>query len=114
MTVRDLAERLQLKILAGEDATDRDVQGCYTGDLLSWVMGRAQEGDAWLTVMGNINAIAVATLADTACIILTENAPLDEAARQKAQQQQVAVLQTEENSYHTDIHIHQLLGDGSE
>ena len=69
MTVRDLAERLQLKILAGEDATDRDVQGCYTGDLLSWVMGRAQEGDAWLTVMGNINAIAVATLADTACII---------------------------------------------
>ncbi|HIR03869.1 MAG TPA: hypothetical protein IAD34_07360 [Candidatus Scatovicinus merdipullorum] len=114
MTVRDLAERLQLKILAGEDATDRDVQGCYTGDLLSWVMGRAQEGDAWLTVMGNINAIAVATLADTACIILTENAPLDEAARQKAQQQQVAVLQTEENSYHTAIHIHQLLGDGSE
>jgi len=114
LTVRDLAERLQLKILAGEDATDRDVQGCYTGDLLSWVMGRAQEGDAWLTVMGNINAIAVATLADTACIILTENAPLDEAARQKAQQQQVAVLQTEENSYHTAIHIHQLLGDGSE
>ena len=114
MTVRDLAERLQLKILAGEDATDRDVQGCYTGDLLSWVMGRAQEGDAWLTVMGNINAIAVATLADTACIFLTENAPLDEAARQKAQQQQVAVLQTEENSYHTAIHIHQLLGDGSE
>lgn len=114
MTVRDLAERLQLKILAGEDATDRDVQGCYTGDLLSWVMGRAQEGDAWLTVMGNINAIAVATLADTACIILTENAPLDEAARQKAQQQQVAVLQTEENSYHTAIHIHQLLGDDSE
>lgn len=114
MTVRDLAERLQLKILAGEDATDRDVQGCYTGDLLSWVMGRAQEGDAWLTVMGNINAIAVATFADTACIILTENAPLDEAARQKAQQQQVAVLQTEENSYHTAIHIHQLLGDGSE
>ena len=114
MTVRDLAERMQLKILAGEDATDRDVQGCYTGDLLSWVMGRAQEGDAWLTVMGNINAIAVATLADTACIILTENAPLDEAARQKAQQQQVAVLQTEENSYHTAIHIHQLLGDGSE
>ncbi|MEE0732457.1 MAG: DRTGG domain-containing protein [Acutalibacteraceae bacterium] len=112
--MRDLAERLQLKILAGEDATDRDVQGCYTGDLLSWVMGRAQEGDAWLTVMGNINAIAVATLADTACIILTENAPLDEAARQKAQQQQVAVLQTEENSYHTAIHIHQLLGDGSE
>lgn len=114
MTVRDLAEKLQLKILAGEAAADRQVQGCYTGDLLSWVMGRAQEGDAWLTVMGNINAIAVAALADTACIILTENAPLDEAAKQKARQQQIAVLQTKENSYHTAVHIYKLLGDGSE
>ncbi len=49
-------------------------------------MGRAKAGDAWLTVMGNISALAVASLADTACIILTENAWLDEDAKRKADQ----------------------------
>ena len=46
-------------------------------DLLSFVMGRAPADCAWITVMGNVNAIAVAVLADTACIVLAENAALD-------------------------------------
>lgn len=109
MTVKELADTLKLKILAGKDGLDREVDGCYIGDLLSWVMGRAKENDAWLTVMGNINAIAVAVLADTACIILTENAVLDENAKEKADMQEVAVLQTEKNSYDTAVAIYSLL-----
>ena len=64
---------------------EREITGCYIGDLLSWVMGRAPEDSAWLTVMGNINSIAVATLADVSCIVLVENAALDENAAQKAE-----------------------------
>lgn len=109
MTVKQLAERLNLTLLAGEGGLDREVTGCYIGDLLSWVMGRAQAGDAWLTVMGNLNAIGVAALADTACIILTENAWLDAEAKQKADQQEVAVLSTEENSYQTACKLAALL-----
>ena len=87
MTVQQLKEALSLKLLAGEEGLSQEVSGCYIGDLLSWVMGRAKAGDAWLTVMGNISALAVASLADTACIILTENAWLDEDAKRKADQQ---------------------------
>jgi predicted transcriptional regulator len=99
MTVKELSDVLHAKILAGTDGTDREVTGCYTGDLLSWVMSRAKSGDAWLTVMGNVNAIAVASLTDAACIVLTDNAPLDEDARAKADEQQIAVLSAEQNSY---------------
>ena len=99
MTVRELSNRLTAEILAGEDGADRDVTGCYTGDLLSWVMSRAKSGDAWLTVMGNVNAIAVASLTDAACIVLTDHASLDEDARVKANQQHIAVLSAEQNSY---------------
>lgn len=109
MTVEQLSQKLGLKILAGKAGLTREVKGCYIGDLLSWVMGRATEDDAWLTVMGNINAIAVATLADTSCIILTENAVLDKEAQLKADEQEVAVLSTEENSYKTAVKIHKLL-----
>lgn len=98
MTVKELSEKLNLKILVEGDE-DREITGGYCGDLLSWVMGRAQSGDCWFTVMGNINAIAVAVLADCACIVLTENATLDNDAKARAEMQGVWVLATEENSY---------------
>ncbi|MED9969189.1 MAG: DRTGG domain-containing protein [Ruminococcus sp.] len=98
MTVQELADKLNLNILTGEEL-DREIKDCYIGDLLSWVMGRAPSDSAWLTVMGNINSIAVATLADVSCIVLVENAPLDENARQKAEIHGVNILSTGENSY---------------
>lgn len=112
MTVKELADKLDIKIFAGQPGSGRDVCGCYIGDLLSWVMGRACEGDAWLTVMGNINAIAVAALADVSCIILTENAPLDIEAKEKADEQDIPVLVTEDNAYDTAIKIYKLLEAG--
>ena len=53
----------------------------------------------WLTVMGNVNSIGVAVLADISCIVLTENAPLDEDAKTRAEQQGVVILTTSKNSY---------------
>ena len=107
MTVSDLAGRLEFDIICGD--TQREVQGCYIGDLLSWVMSRAQEGDAWLTVMGNVNSIGVAVLADVACIILTENAALDEEALKRAEQNGVIILTTEKNSYRVAAEISRLI-----
>ncbi len=98
MTVKELAEKLELTALV-EDDFDREVTDCYVGDLLSWVMGRAPADSAWLTVMGNINSIAVATLADVSCIILVENAALDADAKTKAEMHGVNILISPENSY---------------
>lgn len=109
MTVQNMIDTLQLKVLVGGEALDRPVTGCYIGDLLSWVMGRAPADAAWLTVMGNINSIAVATLADVSCIVLVENAALDAEARTKAEIHGVTVLQTEENSYALAVKLHRLL-----
>lgn len=108
MDVKTLAEKLDLKILCGENL-ERPVEGCYCGDLLSWVMSRAQENDVWLTVMGNINSIGVAVLADVACIVLTENAALDADALARAQQNDVIILQTEKNSYQMAAAISRLI-----
>lgn len=98
MTVKDLVKKLELKILVEGDI-DREITGGYCGDLLSWVMGRARSGDCWFTVMGNINAIGVCVLADCACIVLCENATLDDNAKMRAEMQGVSILSSEENSY---------------
>lgn len=108
MDVKNLVEELGLKVLCGENL-EREISGCYCGDLLSWVMSRANEGDVWLTVMGNINSIGVAVLADVACIVLTENAALDEDALNRAKQNDVIILQTDKNSYQMAAAISKLI-----
>ena len=108
MDVKELIEKLDLRVLCGEEL-DRKITGCYCGDLLSWVMSRAQEGDVWLTVMGNINSVGVAVLADVACIVLTENAALDADALNRAKQNDVIILQTDKNSYQMAAAISQMI-----
>lgn len=98
MTVGEFAERENLHITVAGDLK-REITGGYCGDLLSWVMTRAESGDVWFTVMGNINAIAVAVLTDCACILLCDSAALDEDARQKAEEQGVTVLTSRENAF---------------
>lgn len=98
MTLNDLITALDLRVLVEGDLS-RPVTGGTCGDLLSWVMGRAEADSAWITVMGNVNAVAVAVLADVACILLSESAPLDDAAREKAEAQGVTVLQSDRATY---------------
>ena len=71
MTVEAFAEKAELTVLRMPEP-EREVAGAYVGDLLSWVMGRAKSDNAWITIMSNVNIVAVATLADTSCIILAE------------------------------------------
>ena len=98
MTVNDLMSALDADVLVTGDLT-RPVIGGYCGDLLSWVMGRAKAGDAWFSVTGNVNAIAVCVLADVACLVLCENAVLDDAARTRAKMEEVTVLRSSRSAY---------------
>ena len=110
MTVKQLQEKLNLTFLCSEAAADKkEIDGCYCGDLLSWVMSRAEEGNVWLTVMGNVNSIGVAVLAELACIVLVENASLDEDAKKRAEENDVAILTTEKNAYRLACEISELI-----
>lgn len=110
MTVKELQEKLNLSFICNENlAEQKTVTGCYCGDLLSWVMSRATDGDAWLTVMGNVTSVGVAVLADVACIILTENAPADKDAVKRAEENEVIILGTDKNSYQVAVEISKLI-----
>lgn len=93
MTSETLCAACKFVPVAGEG--DREVCGVFAGDLLSWAMGRAEEGDIWFTVMGNVNTVAVAALADCACVVLCHSAVWDDTALQRAEQQGVALYTTD-------------------
>ncbi|MCL2033229.1 MAG: hypothetical protein FWG94_00700 [Oscillospiraceae bacterium] len=107
MTVKDLCDKLSLTVLTCGDRLNRETNGCYIGDLLSWVMGRAREDAAWITVMGNINSVAVAKLADLSCIILCEKASLDEDARAQADANGIVILSGEDPAYELALKLYE-------
>lgn len=98
MTVNDLVANFGFSPIVIAEP-DREISGVYIGDLLSWVMGRANSGDAWITIMSNQNIIAVATLADVSCIILAENVKLDDDVIAIADSKGINILSSEESSY---------------
>lgn len=108
MTVNELKNKLNLTAVVLPDG-DREVTGCYIGDLLSWVMGRAQSGDAWITIMSNINIVAVAALCDTACIILAEGVTVDEEAKAAAEERRINILSADMSAYALTCNISELI-----
>lgn len=92
MTVRDLVDKHSLKVLAGRDALDNEVDGFYICDLLSCVLSHAKKGEALLTDMGNIHTIGVASIVGLSCIILTEYSEFDDFARTRADENKAPVL----------------------
>lgn len=98
MTVNELAKELSLKPLAVPDG-EREVTGGYVGDLLSWVMGRARAGQAWITIMSNINILAVAALADVSCILLAEGVLPEEEVRRTAEEKGINLFSAEGTAF---------------
>ena len=88
---------------------ERKITKPFCCDLLSIAMGRAPEGGAWVTVMGNMNTLAVASLADVACVIMAEGAVLDDVAAGKAKQQEITVLATEEPIFEAALAIYEMI-----
>ncbi|MBQ9071136.1 MAG: hypothetical protein IJY23_07320 [Clostridia bacterium] len=98
MTVETFAKEFDFKVLS-LPSPEKEVTGAYVGDLLSWVMGRANSGDVWITIMSNVNIAAVATLADTACILLAEGVVLDDEVLSVAKNKGINVLSSEKSAY---------------
>ena len=104
MTVSELAQKLSLDVITMPDP-DRTVSGGYVGDLLSWVMGRAQADEAWITIMSNQNVAAVAALTDVACVVFAEGVKPDPDLLKKAELQGINLLGTENSSFRMAVEL---------
>ncbi len=108
MTVKDIMALDDFSVI-NEGNDSNEITGIYCCDLLSFAMGKAFAGCAWVTVMGNINSIAVATLADMGCIILADSVQLDEQALVKAKQHNISVLRTSLPVFEAALAVHSAL-----
>ena len=98
MTVESLTKTCGFEIVC-MPSPEKKAEGAYIGDLLSWVMGKAESGNVWITIMSNINVIAVATLADVSCIVLAEGVTLSSEIIATAEAKGINVLSSPLSAY---------------
>ncbi|MHC1720598.1 MAG: DRTGG domain-containing protein [Clostridiaceae bacterium] len=109
MKVKELADKLDLKILAGESGVEKEIQGGYTGDLLSWVMSHASKGNLWITVQIHPNIIAVAVLLEMSCIIIPESIAVEQTTLEKANAEGIPILQSSAHTFNLCADIKNLI-----
>jgi len=97
-----IIEKLELKVLTEEkDFSHISVKDGYTSDLLSCVMAGAPNQSIWVTIQAHNNIVAVAALLELSAIIITEGAMPDPSTINKANEESITLLQTEQNSFQT-------------
>ena len=113
MKVRELVEKLNLKVLSGENGLDRDIDGCYVSDLLSDVMGNAEMGNVWVTLQTHKNVMAIASLKELACVILVKNLTASEDTVEQSNEEGIPFLSTDMQTYETVGKIYTILNSES-
>jgi len=100
----ELCVELDWTLLTGDPG--RAVEGAYACDMLSWAMSRAVAGGAWITILNSLNVVAVADLADVACVVLAEGVELPAPVRERAAEKGVAVASTRLDACRAVIALH--------
>ncbi len=95
MTVNDLKKHEAFTLLNDGDNGDTHICKPYCCDLLSIAMGNVPADSAWVTVMGNMNTLAVASLTDCACVIFACGVKPDELMLQRAASEDITLFSTE-------------------
>ena len=109
MKLKEIVEKLQLKVLTAKDKLDEEVTGGYTNDLLSDVIANSKQGNVWITLQTHQNTIAVAKLKDLAGIIIVNNREPDEETLAKAKEENVPLLCSEEMAFEVSGKLYELI-----
>ena len=94
MTLREIAEELNLEVRAGSRRLDNEVTGGYASDLLSDVLANSKEGDIWVTLQIHQNIIAVASIKGIVGIVIVSNREPEEETILKAEDEGIPILVT--------------------
>lgn len=97
MTVSEICRIIDAAVICGD--TEKPFRGVYVGDLLSRAMSRVKADNVWVTIMSNVNVIAVATLTEPAAIVLAEGVSLQNDALDGAKENGITVLQSPLSAY---------------
>jgi serine kinase of HPr protein (carbohydrate metabolism regulator) len=109
MNVKELAEKANLKVLSGKQGLDTEIKGGYTCDLLSDVMGHADEGYVWITLQTHKNVMAIASLKELAAIILVKGLQPEADTLEQSVKENIPILSTDLEAFEISGIVYDLI-----
>lgn len=104
MRVSDILDS-QYQLLSDSETKENEWNGIYSGDLLSIVMKSATPKNLLVTVIANINTVAVAVLIDLPVIIFCEGIQPSNEMIAKANTEKIALIMTKLKSYEVVVDL---------
>ena len=108
MKVKNLLESTNFYLVSDDSGIENDVDGIYSCDLLSHVMGFASEKNILITVLNNINVLGVASLLDLSCVIFSHKIQVNEAIINKANELNIPLIGTKLTTSEAVISLYKL------
>lgn len=109
MTVKEIAEKLGLKVCSGAAGLNREIKGGYTSDLLSDVMGNAGESNIWITLQTHKNIMAIASLKELSAIVLVKGFLPEEDTIAESESEGIPILSTSRQTFEITGEIYEIL-----
>ena len=94
MTIKDVVEILDAKVLAGESYMENEVHTACGCDMMSDVLAFVKDQSVLLTGLVNLQVVRTADMMDIVCIVFVRGKMPDRAILDLAQEKGIAVLST--------------------
>jgi hypothetical protein len=98
MIIDDMINILNLEIIQDCDRA-KNFSNAYTSDLLSDVMGNAQDECVIITIQAHKNTIAVATLKDSPAVIICNNRTIPQEMIDAAKDECIGIFRSDKNQF---------------
>lgn len=110
MTLKELTMIDGIETLHSDFKPDDTISCGYTSDLLSDVMANAKDGCLLITIQAHNNAVAVASLAGAAGILICGERPVPDDMIMSARRERIALFRTVSNQFQASCMIGKLIG----
>ncbi len=108
MKVKDITNLSQLDLVNSNGNLNNEINEIFACDLLSHVMGHAQENSILITVLNNLNVLGVASLLDLSCVIFTHDTDLNETIIKKADELEIPLFVTKLSTAQITVKLYEL------
>ncbi len=112
MTIREVAEILEARVLMGEDRMDEPVDTACGSDLMSDVLAFVKDKTVLITGLINTHVVRTSEMLDITCIVFSRGKQPNSEILEMAEEIGITVLSTDMTTYTAcgELYIHGLPG----
>jgi len=108
MKLYEVIDALNPDVICKGDG-EREIKGVIVGDLLSFILGEANEGEIFVTILIHFNVSAVAVLKDLPMIVIASGRVPSKELEDKCHEENIAIVVVKESAYEVCARLHEIL-----